>query len=262
MSAILEVILEETAVELDRRMREIPLSSLEGALASSGPVRDFHGALQAEGPVPSVIAEVKRASPSKGLLREEFDPVEIASAFEAGGAAAISVLTNERHFQGRLEYVTTIRRVVKLPILRKEFIIHPYQVTESRVAGADAVLLIASALDDGRLKECFGAAQALGLHALVEVHTAEELDRAVSVGASLIGINNRNLRTFEVDLETTFELVKRVPEGKIVVSESGINSRDDLLRLREAGVDAVLIGESLMRAWDIKAKVAELIGGE
>ncbi len=260
MSAILEVILEETAVELDRRMREIPLSSLEGALASSGPVRDFHGALQAEGPVPSVIAEVKRASPSKGLLREEFDPLEIASAFEAGGAAAISVLTNERHFQGRLEYVTTIRRVVKLPILRKEFIIHPYQVTESRVAGADAVLLIAAALDDAGLEECFSAAQALGLHVLMEVHTAEELDRAISLGASIIGINNRDLKSFEVDLGVTFDLINRVPDGKVVVSESGIQSRDDLLRLRKAGVDAVLIGESFMRALDIRAKVAELIG--
>lgn len=262
MSTILEGILEETALELDRRMGQLPLSRLERALASCDPVRDFPAALRGEGPVPRVIAEVKRASPSKGVIREEFHPVEIASDFEEGGAAAISVLTNERHFQGRLEYVSIIRRFVTLPLLRKEFIIHPYQVTESRVAGADAVLLIAAALDDGRLKECFGAAQVLGLHVLVEVHTAEELDRAVSLGAALIGINNRDLRTFEVDLETTFELVKRVPEGKIVVSESGIDSRDDLLRLREAGVDAVLIGESLMRAWDIKAKVAELIGGE
>ena len=169
MTTILEGILEETALELDRRMGQLPLSRLERALASCDPVRDFPAALRGEGPVPRVIAEVKRASPSKGVIREEFRPVEIASDFEEGGAAAISVLTNERHFQGRLEYVSIIRRFVTLPLLRKEFIIHPYQVTESRVAGADAVLLIAAALDDGRLKECFGAAQTLGLHVLVEV---------------------------------------------------------------------------------------------
>ncbi|MFQ6672757.1 MAG: indole-3-glycerol phosphate synthase TrpC [Candidatus Tectimicrobiota bacterium] len=259
MSTILETILAETAQELTRRKRQMPLARLEQALAACDPVRDFEGALHTEGPLPTVIAEVKRASPSKGLLREDFHPVEIATAYEAGGAAAISILTNEPHFQGRLEYVPFIRRFVGLPLLRKEFIIDPYQVIESRVVGADAVLLIAAALDDRRLEECFGAAGAVGLHALVEVHTAEELDRAIWLGASLIGINNRDLTTFEVDLGVTFDLIKHIPEGKTVVSESGIATREDLLRLRKAGVDAVLIGESLMRAGDIRAKLAELI---
>lgn len=257
MSSIIDNILEETALELDRRMRAMPPSRLERALATCEPVRDFAGALKGPGPLPRVIAEVKKASPSKGVLREEFYPVEIASAYEAGGASAVSVLTNERHFQGRLEYLAIIRRYVQLPILRKDFIIDPYQVTESRVAGADAVLLIAAVLDDASLEECLGSARSLGLHALVEVHTADELKRALSLGAGLIGINNRDLKTFKVDLETTFGLMQDVPDGVTVVSESGIQTRDDLVRLREAGVDAVLIGETFMKAEDIRATVAE-----
>lgn len=260
MGSILDTILEETAFELDRRMRSMPPSRLERALASCEPTRDFTGALKGEGPLPSVIAEVKKASPSKGVLREEFYPVEVASAYEAGGAAAVSVLTNERYFQGRLEYLSIIRRFVGLPLLRKDFIIHPYQVTESRVAGADAVLIIASVLDDDILEECLGSARSLGLHPLVEVHTASELKRALGLGAKLIGINNRDLRTFKVDIETTFKLMGQVPEGVVVVSESGIQSKDDLLRLKEAGVHAVLVGETFMTAKDVRAKVQEFTG--
>lgn len=257
MSSFLDTILEETALELDRRLRAMPPSRLERALSACEPVRDFSGALKGEGPVPRVIAEVKKASPSKGVLREEFYPVEIASAYEAGGAAALSVLTNERHFQGRLEYLAIIRRYVQLPILRKDFIIHPYQVTESRVAGADAVLLIAAVLDDGTLEECLATARSLDLCALVEVHTAGELKRALALGATLVGINNRDLKTFKVDMATTFNLIKDIPKKVTVVSESGIQTREDLIKLREAGVDAVLIGEAFMKAKDIRAKVAE-----
>lgn len=260
MRSILEVILEETAVELERRMRAMPLSRLEKALVACEEVRDFKAALKGEGPLPMVIAEVKKASPSKGVLREEFYPVEIASAYEAGGASALSVLTNERHFQGRLEYVSIIRRYVQLPILRKEFIVDPYQVTESRVAGADAVLLIAAVLDDASLEECLGTAESVGLRALVEVHTQRELQRALTLGVDLIGINNRDLKTFNVDLGTTLELIRGVPEGVTVVSESGIRTREDLLRLREAGVDAVLIGEAFMVEKNVREALARLLG--
>jgi indole-3-glycerol phosphate synthase len=260
MSSIIDTIVEETALELDRRIRSMPPSRLERALVSSEPVRDFTQTLKGDGSLPRVIAEVKKASPSKGVIREEFYPVEVASAYEAGGAAAISILTNERHFQGRLEHLSIIRRFVQLPLLRKDFIIHPYQVTESRVAGADAVLLIASVLDDDILEECLGSAQSLGLHSLVEVHTEEELKRALALGAKLVGINNRDLRTFKVDIETTFKLMKLVPEGVVVVSESGIQSKEDLVRLKEADIDAVLVGETFMRAKDIRAKVEEFTG--
>lgn len=262
MSSFVESILEDTALELERRMQAMPPSRLERALASCEPTRDFAAALKGEGPLPRIIAEVKKASPSKGVLREEFYPLEIASAYEAGGAAAVSVLTNERHFQGRLEYLSIIRRFVQLPLLRKDFILHSYQVTETRVAGADAVLLIASVLEDDLLEECMATADSLGLHALVEVHTEVELKRALDLGATLVGINNRDLKTFRVDVETTFKLMQKVPEGVTVVSESGIQTREDLKKLAEAGVDAVLIGEAFMRAKDIKAAVEELLGPE
>lgn len=262
MSSFVDSILEDTALELERRMQAMPPSRLERALASCEPTRDFTAALKGEGPLPRVIAEVKKASPSKGVLREEFYPLEIASAYEAGGAAAVSVLTNERYFQGRLEYLSIIRRYVQLPLLRKDFIVHPYQVTESRVAGADAVLLIALVLEDDLLEECLATADALGLDTLVEVHTEVELKRALDLGAALVGINNRDLKSFRVDVETTFNLVKKVPEGVTVVSESGIQTREDLKKLAEAGVDAVLIGEAFMRAKDVKAAVEELLGQE
>jgi indole-3-glycerol phosphate synthase len=260
METILDTILEETALELERRMKAMPLGRLEKALASLEPVRDFAGALLAPAPGPRIIAEIKRASPSAGVIREDFYPVEVALAYEAGGAAALSILTNERHFQGKLEHLALIRRFVELPILRKDFIIHPYQVTESRVAGADAVLLIVGILTDSALEECLGTARALGLHALVEVHTEEELERALEMGASIVGINNRDLRSFRVDINTTLELIGKVPDDRIVVSESGISSPEDVRRLGQAGVKAVLIGEAFMRASDIRAKLEEFVG--
>ncbi len=197
-----------------------------------------------------IIAEVKRASPSKGLIAERFHPVRIAREYEEGGASAISCLTDETFFKGHLEYLAAIREAVKLPLLRKDFIIDEIQLEEARAFGADAVLLIVAALPPQRLVELIRAAKDLGLEALVEVHEEEELELALTAGAEIIGINNRNLRTFEVDLKRSLELAARVPGGVPVIAESGIHSPEDIRRLKEAGLKGALIGESLMRAQD------------
>jgi indole-3-glycerol phosphate synthase len=206
-----------------------------------------------------LIAEVKKASPSKGLIRPDFDPVAIARRYEETGASAISVLTDEKYFQGKLEYLTAIRETVQLPLLRKDFIIDRMQVYESRAAGADAILLIVAALPIGDLHALLSLTRDLGMDALVEVHTEPELCAALSVGAEIIGINNRDLQTFETKLETTIELAPKVPPDKVLVSESGINTRADVERLMAAGVDAILVGESLMREPDPGTKVKELL---
>ncbi len=207
-----------------------------------------------------LIAEVKKASPSKGLIRPDFDPVTIARRYEESGASAISVLTDEKYFQGKLGYLTQIREAVGLPLLRKDFIIDRIQVYESRAAGADAILLIVAALSLGDLHTLLDLTRNLGMDALVEVHTESELGTALSVGADIIGINNRNLQTFETTIETTLELAAKVPPDKVLVSESGINTRADVERLMAAGVDAILVGESLMREPDPGTKVKELLG--
>ena len=207
-----------------------------------------------------LIAEVKKASPSKGLIRPDFDPVEIAKTYEQAGASAISVLTDEKYFQGRLDYLKAVREAVGLPLLRKDFIIDPYQIYEARAAGADAILLIVAALSKSELSEFMILADELGMASLVEVHAAEELDIALETGVRIIGINNRNLQTFETKLETTLELAARVPPDKVLVSESGIFTRADVERLMEVGVDAILVGESLMREPDPGVKVKELLG--
>jgi len=207
-----------------------------------------------------LIAEVKKASPSKGLIRADFDPVQIAKTYEAAGASAISVLTDEKYFQGRLEYLTAVHDAVSLPTLRKDFIIDAYQVYESRAAKADAILLIVAALDAGRLRDLMALATELGMASLVEAHSSEELDIALEVAARIIGINNRNLQTFETKLETTLELASRVPGDRVLVSESGIFTRSDVERLMAVGVDAILVGESLMREPDPGMKVRELLG--
>lgn len=233
-------------MELARRCRELP------------PGRDFEGALQRPGM--RVIAEIKKASPSAGIIRTDFDPVAIARIYEAHGADCLSVLTDRPFFQGDLAYLTSAREAVRIPILRKEFIIDRYQLLEARAAGADAVLLIAEILPASELKTLYDAARALGMHVLVELHDAEQLLRVIDCGATLIGINNRDLRTFQTNLEHTLELLPQVPSGCCVVSESGIKTHDDLKLLEAAGVKAVLVGESLMRSPDIGTALDRLRG--
>jgi indole-3-glycerol phosphate synthase len=221
--------------------------------------RRFRSALENPGSC-SLIAEIKKASPSKGILREPFDPLEIAKLYESNGAAAISVLTDEPFFQGKLSLLTEIQKIVRLPLLQKDFILDEFQLYEARVYGADAVLLIAAVLEQSQLAEYQALAAELGLDALVEVHKHGELERALRAEAVTIGINNRNLETFETDLNVTFSLIKEVPDDRTVVSESAIGTGKDVERLIEAGADAMLIGESLLKAKDISAKMKELLG--
>lgn len=207
-----------------------------------------------------IIAEVKQASPSKGMIRRDFDPLAIAREYEANGAAAISVLTEPEYFFGRDEYLTEISADTAIPVLRKDFIIDPYQIVQSKLLGADCILLIAAVLSDSELASFLKLAGELDLQCLVEVHSREELERVLKTDADLIGINNRNLHTFETNLQTTLDLAPLIPEDKVVISESGIHTSADLLLLKDAGVDGVLIGESLMRAPDIALKLKELRG--
>lgn len=207
-----------------------------------------------------IIAEVKQASPSKGMIRRDFDPLAIAREYEANGAAAISVLTEPEYFFGRDEHLTEISADTAIPVLRKDFIIDPYQIVQSKLLGADCILLIAAVLSDSELASFLKLAGELDLQCLVEVHSREELERVLKTDADLIGINNRNLHTFETNLQTTLDLAPLIPEDKVVISESGIHTSADLLLLKDAGVDGVLIGESLMRAPDIALKLKELRG--
>jgi indole-3-glycerol phosphate synthase len=207
----------------------------------------------------AIIAEVKKGSPSKGIIRADFDPVDIAEIYENAGATCLSVLTDEQYFFGHLRNLWLIREQVSLPLLRKDFIIDPYQVVEARVAGADAILLIAAALDDDKLRELAELAASLQLDTLLEVHDVEELERALTLPVDLIGINNRNLKTFVTDLGVTEQLAARIPKMQLAIAESGINSRADIDRLQAAGAGAFLIGESLMRETDIETKLKSLI---
>jgi indole-3-glycerol phosphate synthase len=209
-----------------------------------------------------LIAEVKKASPSQGVIRADFDPVAIARTYESAGAACLSVLTDETYFQGRLDYLRQIRAATRIPLLRKDFILDSYQLVESRVAGADAVLLIAECLDDCNLRKLHNEAIELGLAPLVEFYEPQNLPRVLAAGAQLIGINNRDLRTFAVDLAHTIRLRPQVPDDCLLVAESGIHTRADVLRLQSAGIDAMLVGESLMRQPDIHAAVNQLLGKE
>lgn len=223
--------------------------------------RDFAGALRHQKGL-SLIAEIKKASPSAGVIAPDFDAVRIADEYERGGASALSVLTDERFFQGRVEYLQQIRDVVKLPLLRKDFIINELQVCESAALGADAILLIVSILDDAQLKGFRELGEQMRLAVLVEVHDERELDRALATGATVIGINNRDLRDFSVNLATTERLAAKIPRDRIIVAESGINTRADVKRLATAGVNAILVGESLMRSSDSGKKVKELLAGD
>jgi indole-3-glycerol phosphate synthase len=254
---ILDRIIEHKRVEITERKQLIPVPG--GDAFERVDVRPFDHALRQPGGI-RVIAEFKKASPSKGIIRGDADPVEVADRYETHGAAAISVLTDGHFFQGHPDYLTAIRTKVGVPVLRKDFIIEDYQIREAAVMGADAILLIVSVLTDTELNALQSTAQSYGLQCLVEVHDEKELDRALEVRAHVIGINNRDLTNFNVDLQTSLSLKSAIPEEIITVSESGIHTREDVLTLQEAGFDAILVGESLMRSEDIGAKLDELLG--
>ena len=259
LSDILGQIVSHKRNEIAQAKAHIAEAELRAKLKDAPPVRDFFAPLAAKGPI-KLIAEVKKASPSQGVIRGDFDPVAIACTYEESGASCLSVLTDEKFFQGRLEFLTRIRAAVSLPLLRKDFILDSYQLFEGRVAGADAVLLIAECLDDCNLRKLHNEALELGLTPLVELYEPANLPRVLAAGASLIGVNNRDLKTFAVDLDHCLRLRDQVPLDAVFVAESGIHNRADVLRLEAAGVDAMLVGESLIKEPDIGAAVRHLLG--
>lgn len=256
---ILEQIVAAKRAEIAKLKSTRQEAELREAAASGPPVRDFHGALAADGPI-KLIAEVKKASPSKGVIRQDFDPVEIARTYERHGATCISVLTDVAHFQGSLDYLRQIRSAVQLPLLRKDFILDSWQLWEARAAGADAVLLIAECLDDCDLRKLHNETIELGMTPLVEFYEPHNLGRVLEAGASLIGVNNRDLRTFEADLHHTVRMKSQIPPEHLLVGESGIHTAEHVKLLADAGVNAMLVGESLMAGDDIGAAVDRLIG--
>jgi indole-3-glycerol phosphate synthase len=257
---ILRKIVFRKAEEVAERSERLPLSRLIPSLESASPPRGFADAIAArvEAGQPGVIAEIKKASPSKGVLRADLRPAEIAASYERGGAACLSVLTDVDYFQGSDEHLRRARAACNLPVIRKDFIIDAYQVYEARAIGADCILLIVACLEDGQLSELADLAQQLGMDVLIEVHDAQELERALRVRTRLVGINNRNLRTFQVSLNTTLDLLSRIPAGRLAVTESGIHTREDVALMRRNGVHAFLVGEAFMRANDPGSKLAEL----
>ena len=255
---ILDEIVQHKREELSRRRREVSRGELERRCAGLTPPRDFAGALTPPPGGVRLLAEVKKASPSRGVLAERFDPLGLATVYADNGAAALSVLTDEKYFQGSLDFLTTIRDQVSIPVLRKDFTLDEYQLWEARAAGADAVLLIVAILEAAHLRDLLQASTALGLATLVEAHTASEIDVALAAGSRIVGINNRNLKTFETRIETSVELLPLIPRGRLAVSESGFGSADQVRRVVAAGAHAVLVGESLVRASDVAAKVREL----
>jgi len=257
---ILQKILKRKAEEITERSGVLSIQQLSRQIEAAPLPRDFAGAIETRINTgnPAVIAEIKKASPSKGVLRENFRPADIAMSYEKGGATCLSVLTDRDFFQGDDDYLRQARAACKLPVLRKDFIIDPYQVYEARVIGADCILLIVAALGDAQLAELTGLAYHLHMDVLVEVHDAQELERALAINALLIGINNRNLRTFETHLDTTLELLDKIPDDRIVITESGILRRDDVILMRQHGVHAFLVGEVFMRAPDPGAELATL----
>ncbi len=260
MSDILHRILARKAEEVRARSARLPLAVLRARCADLPAPRGFADALQAKIALglPAVIAEVKKASPSQGVIRPDFHPADIARSYEAGGAACLSVLTDVDFFQGANAYLQLARNACRLPVLRKDFMIDPWQIYESRVLGADCVLLIVAALGDATLAELANLALSLDMDVLVEVHNLDELERALPIGARLVGVNNRNLRTFEVSLDTTLALRPMVPADRLLVAESGIHAASDVARLRGEGVQAFLVGEAFMRATDPGAALAAL----
>ncbi|HYW02504.1 MAG TPA: indole-3-glycerol phosphate synthase TrpC [Gammaproteobacteria bacterium] len=259
---ILERILQHKRSEITEAAGRTPLGALRRRAADAAPSRGFVAALRSRVAAgePAVIAEIKKASPSRGVIRPRFDPAAIARSYTRGGAACLSVLTDRAFFQGGPESLQAARAACSLPVLRKDFIIDPYQVFEARAMGADCILLIAAALEETRLADLAGLAAELGMDVLVEVHDAGELGRALRLRLPMVGINNRDLRTFETSLDRTLELLPQVPEGTLVVTESGIHTDADIRQLRAGGVGAFLVGEAFMRAPDPGARLAELFG--
>jgi indole-3-glycerol phosphate synthase len=262
MADVLQRILAVKADEVARARTARPQTAVEKAARDAAPPRDFVGALRSrlDAGRPAVIAEIKKASPSRGVLREQFDPAAIAASYERHGASCLSVLTDREFFQGSLEHMQRARAACALPVLRKDFTLDPYQVYEARAAGADCILLIVGALDVARMQELEQAAHALGMAVLVEAHDGDELDKALALRTPLIGINNRNLRTFETRLETTLGLLERVPKERMVITESGILARADVDRMRARGVGCFLVGEAFMRAEDPGTELGRLFG--
>ena len=255
---ILDKIVTHKIQELEYTRKHIPLQELKAQVSHLDPTRDFRAAISKTDQI-NLIAEIKKKSPSKGIIRQNFDHIQIAKIYVEHGASAISVLTDSQFFAGQLSYLSDIHAMTPLPILRKDFTIDPYQIYEARVAGADAILLIVAILPLNQLKDFMTIAQSLDLACLVEVHTTEELDIALQADAEIIGINNRDLTVFKTDLATTFRLNQKIPQDKIVISESGISSKEDVTQLQQIGVDAILVGESLMRSPNIGLKVNELL---
>ena len=257
---ILQRIVARKREEIAARRAQVTQAALEGRLADADTPRGFVAALQAkvEAGQAAVIAEIKKASPSKGVLREDFHPAEIARSYADGGAACLSVLTDIDFFQGSDVYLQQARAACALPVIRKDFIVDDYQVLEARAIGADCILLIAACLDDRSLRALNDRARELGMDVLIEVHDAQELERALQTDNRLIGVNNRNLRTFEVSLQTTLDLLDRIPDDRLVVTESGILAPKDVRLMRDHGVHAFLVGEAFMRAEDPGARLAEL----
>ena len=260
MSDILKKILATKVEEVTNRAASVSLSSLKQKCESSNSVRGFISSIENKiaNQQPAVISEIKKASPSKGIIRKDFNPSDIAISYALHGAACLSVLTDEKYFQGHDSYLGQAREACNLPVIRKDFIIDPYQVYEARTIGADAILLIVAALGDSVLFELCELAQGLGMDVLVEVHNAEELDRALQLPCRLLGINNRNLRTFETSLNTTLDLLGDIPEDRIVVTESGIHSAEDVSLMRNNNVNTFLVGEAFMRADNPGEKLATL----
>jgi indole-3-glycerol phosphate synthase len=263
MSDILNRILDIKQQEIAAARARTPLEAVRRAAESAPVLRDFHGAMAARiaAGQAAVIAEVKKASPSKGVLRDPFDPAAIGASYAAGGAACLSVLTDVQFFQGAPEYLAQARQASGLPCLRKDFIVDPYQVYEARALHADCILLIVAALEQSLMVELEAVAASIGLQVLVEVHDAAELDRALALRTPLLGINNRNLRTFETTLQTTLSLLGRIPAGRMVVTESGILRPEDVDTMRRAGVHAFLVGEAFMRAQDPGKELERLFSG-
>jgi len=254
---ILDEIVEHKKKEVEELKKKVPLADIKKNLGVGPCSRSFKEAVSKPGRV-NIIAEIKKQSPSKGIIRGDFDPVGIAEIYEAGNADAVSVLTDSRYFGGSAKWLSEISKSVGIPVLRKEFIIDEYQVYEAKRLGADAVLLIAAILEQETIARFIDIASELGMDCLTEAHTEGELEKAVSAGADIIGINNRNLKDFSVDTQTTIKLKRKIPAGKVVVSESGISSAGDMKLMKEHGINAVLIGESLLKEDDIAGKLKEL----
>lgn len=259
--SVLKSILQKKAERLKYSKSTIPFAELKSQTKDTGRTRDFRSAIKRDSEKIKLIAEIKRASPSKGLIRVDFDLIKIASIYEEKVVNAISVLTEEDFFHGRLSYLKTVKDTTSKPVLRKDFIFDEYQIYESMANHADAILLIAAILDKSQAGEYLHLANELGLHVLFEVHDEDDLEKAILTNADIIGINNRNLKTLKIDLSTTFMLKKDIPEDKIVVSESGIKDRSNVIELQNAGIDAMLIGTSLMKAENISRKIDELMIG-